>query len=154
MKKLRCTMCILAFSSFTTLIQHSEWAEVWKARMHNVHHGFFILHLNDISTSRELKDEKARMRMCFFVFFSSFCSLISALSVSWRLKKKLGCTMCILAFSFFSYLISALSVSWRMKKLGCTMCIRAFSSFSSLSSAHPGFLVLQVTDFSAQGWKS
>ena len=53
-----CTLCILAFSSFSSLISALKDE---KARMHIVHPSFFILQLTESAEISELKDEKARM---------------------------------------------------------------------------------------------
>ena len=103
MKKLGCTMCILAFSSFSSLISALKDEN---ARMHIVHPSFFILQLTEVSTYSELKDENARMHNVHPSFFIIHLTDFSTLS---ELKyEKLGCTMCIMAFSSFTSMISAL----------------------------------------------
>ena len=66
MKKLECTLCILAFSSFSAEINELKDE---KARMHIVHPSFFILQLTESAEISEQKDEKTRMHIVYPSFF-------------------------------------------------------------------------------------
>ena len=59
MKKLGCTLCILAFSSFSAEI--NELKDEKKLRMHIVHPSFFIFELTESAEISELKDAKKPM---------------------------------------------------------------------------------------------
>ena len=63
MKKLGCTLCILAFSSFSAEI--NELKDEKKLRMHIVHPSFFIFELTESAEISELKDEKANAPLPF-----------------------------------------------------------------------------------------
>ena len=56
-------MCILPFSSFSSLSAAIREVKDEKARMHIVHPSFFILHLTESAAVSELKDDKARMHI-------------------------------------------------------------------------------------------
>ena len=66
-KKLGCILCIIAFLSFSAEI--NELKEVKKTRMHILHPSFFILQLTGSADISEVKNGKAWMHIVHPSFF-------------------------------------------------------------------------------------